>query len=206
MKNLAVRSFFFFLILLISTFYSTKAFGVEESPMEKIKQATEEITAILNDFCKDPEGKRTETVDKIMAIADRHFDWEEMAKRTLARFWKKRTPEEKKEFVQLFRDLLKNAYIGKIESYSGENVIFEGERTENNYAIVKTKVISPTKSVEVPVNYRLRKKGNDWLVYDIVIEGVSLVNNYRVQFNHIIQSSSYEALVKKIKDKLAEES
>ena len=99
-----------------------------------------------------------------------------------------------------------NTYIDKIASYSGEEVVFKGERTRDNYSVVETQVISPKRGVKIPVNYRLMKKGNEWFVYDVVIEGVSLVNNYRAQFNHIIQSSSYETLVKKIKDKLAQKS
>jgi len=194
------------IVVLINPVLGKYVFGSEESPMERIKSATKEITTILNDFCKDPERKRAEAVKKIMIIADQHFDWEEMAKRTLARFWKQRTPEEKKEFTTLFRDLLKNTYIDKIASYSGEEVVFKGERTRDNYSVVETQVISPKRGVKIPVNYRLMKKGNEWFVYDVVIEGVSLVNNYRAQFNHIIQSSSYETLVKKIKDKLAQKS
>jgi phospholipid transport system substrate-binding protein len=189
-------------LLLLNAFPSSP--GAAESPMDKIKQATVNITKILDDFVKDPNTKRSEAIKEIMAIADTYFDWEEMAKRSLARYWKERTGEEQKEFVPLFRDLLKNAYIGRIESYSGEQVVFIGEMTEDSYAEVKSKVVSPAKRLEVPINYRLLKKGADWLVYDIVIEGVSLVNNYREQFNTIIQSSSYADLVKKIKEKVAQ--
>ena len=175
------------------------------SLMEKVRQPTEDITLILDDYVKNPEGRKDECISKVMAIADVYFDWTEMSRRTLARYWKARTPEEQKEFSGLFRDLLKNAYIGRIESYSGEKVIFEGETTDDKYAVVKSQIITPKQKTEVPVNYRLIKKENGWMVYDVVIEGVSLVNNYRSQFNSILQSSSYEELVKRIKDKIAEE-
>ena len=179
---------------------------VEASPTENIRKATEKITSILDDYVKNPEGRRDETINKIMAIADQYFDWAEMAKRSLARFWKERIPDEQNEFVSLFRELIKNAYIGKIESYSGEKVVFTGDATENNYSVVKTKIITPAKGLEVPVDYRLQNQGGKWMVYDVVIEGVSLVNNYRSQFNSILQGSSYGELVKRIKDKLAQDS
>ena len=140
-----------------------------------------------------------------MVIADKHFNWREMAKRSLSRFWKQRTPDEQSKFTGLFRDLIKNAYIGKIESYSGEKVVFEGEKVEDTYSVVKTKIISPSKGTEIPVDYRLENNGGKWMVYDVVIEGVSLVNNYREQFNDSLQGSSYDELVKKIQDKIAED-
>lgn len=191
-------------LILCFAAYGPQAFGVEESPTERMKRATEEITAVLNDFCKNPDGEKSECVRQIMVIADHHFDWEEMARRSLARSWEKRTPEEKKEFISLFRDLLKNAYVGKIESYAGEEVVFEGEKTVNNYAIVKTKVISDARHEELPVIYRLRKTNDEWLVYDIIIEGVSIVKNYYAQFRDILQRSSYETLLERIKQKIAQ--
>ena len=140
-----------------------------------------------------------------MVIADQHFDWAEMAKRSLSRFWKQRTPDEQNKFTSLFRDLVKNAYIGKIDGYAGEKMVFEGENTDDTYSVVKTKIISPSKGTEIPVNYRLQNNGSAWMVYDVVIEGVSLVNNYRDQFNSILQGSSYDELVKRIQDKLAQD-
>ncbi|MCX8011934.1 MAG: ABC transporter substrate-binding protein, partial [Desulfobacterota bacterium] len=130
------------LITLDSVSSSPNASG---SPTDRVKKATEEITRLLDGYIKDPQSRKEETLNQLMAIADQNFDWEEMAKRALSRYWKKRTPEEQKEFVILFRDLIKNAYIGKIESYSGEKVVFEGESIEGNYALVKTKIITPAK-------------------------------------------------------------
>ena len=110
-----------------------------------VKKTTGEITALLDNFCKLPDTKRSDCVSKIMAIVDANFDWEVMARRTLARHWKKRTAPEKEKFVSLFRDLLKDAYIGKIESYAGEKVVYKGETIHDKYSVVKTKVISPTR-------------------------------------------------------------
>ncbi|HPD61704.1 MAG TPA: ABC transporter substrate-binding protein [Thermodesulfobacteriota bacterium] len=194
-------------VLLVAIFcpYSLGAV-VSASPTEKVRKATEEITSILDEYVKNHQKNREETISKIMAIADQHFDWAEMAKRSLSRFWKERTPDEQNNFTGLFRDLIKNAYIGRIEGYAGEKVVFEGEKVEDTYSVVKTKIITPSKGTEIPVYYRLQNNGGNWMVYDVVIEGVSLVNNYRDQFNSILQSSSYEELVKRIKDKLAQDS
>ncbi len=123
-----------------------------------------------------------------------------MARRSLARHWAQRTDEEKKEFIRLFGELLEQTYLDKVEGYSGEKVQYEGETIDGDYAVVKVKIITK-KNVDIPVKYRLKKKGNDWLVYDISIEGVSLVNNYRTQFNSILSGSSYGELVKRLKAK-----
>ena len=180
------------------------ALASEDSPTEKIRRATTEITNVLNDFCKIPNGQKTECVRQIMVIADRHFDWEEMARRALARAWEERAPEEKEEFVKLFRDLLKSSYVGRIESYAGEEVVFEGERIVDTYALVKTKVVNAARNEELPVFYRLRRRNGDWLVYDIIIEGVSIVKNYYAQFQDVLKRSSYETLVQRLKEKIAQ--
>jgi phospholipid transport system substrate-binding protein len=191
--------------LLVAVFWSPSRGAVASaSPTEKVRKATEEITSILDEYLKNHQKNREEAVNKIMAIADQHFDWTEMSKRSLARYWKQRTPDEQNKFTSLFRDLVKNAYIGKIEGYAGEKVVFEGEQIEDTtYSLVKTKIITPSKGTEIPVNYRLQNNGGNWMVYDVIIEGVSLVNNYRDQFNSILQGSSYDELVKRIQDKLA---
>jgi phospholipid transport system substrate-binding protein len=124
-----------------------------------------------------------------------------MARRALATHWAKRTPQERKEFVPLFSDLLERTYMKKVEDYSGEKVLYEGETRDGDYAVVKVKIVTK-KNKDISVEYRLKKEGNNWLVYDVSILGVSLVNNYRTQFNSIISQSSYENLVKKLKEKV----
>jgi len=174
--------------------------GLAGEPTEKIRQITDKILSIVSDpALKDP-SKVKERRNLIRSAVDERFDWEEMARRSLARHWDQRTAEEKKEFVRLFSDLLERTYMGKVEDYSGEKVRYEGETTEGDYAVVKIKIITK-KNKDIPVEYRLKKMGNDWLVYDVSIEGVSLVNNYRTQFNSIILQSSYENLIKKLREK-----
>jgi len=169
-------------------------------PTEKIKQTTDKILSIVKDPALKAPSKTGERKKLIRQAVDERFNWEEMARRALARHWEKRSEEEKKEFVSLFGDLLERTYLSKVEGYSGEKVRYEGESVDGNYAVVRMKIVTE-KNVDIPVEYRLRKEAKDWLVYDVSIEGVSLVNNYRTQFNSIITQSSYSGLVKKLKEK-----
>ncbi len=171
-------------------------------PMEEIKQTTDKILSIVtNPDLKAPS--KTEERERLMrqAVYER-FDWEEVARRSLATHWTNRTAEERKEFVRLFADLLERTYMKKVEDYSGENVLYEGETKEGDYATVKVKIVTKRNDKEIPVEYRLKKEGNNWFIYDVSIEGVSLVNNYRTQFNSIILQSSYENLVKRLREKV----
>jgi len=132
---------------------------------------------------------------------DERFDWEEMARRSLATHWANRTPEERKEFVRLFADLLERTYMKQVEDYSGEKVLYEGEAKDGDYAAVRVKIVTK-KNKDIAVEYRLKKEGNHWSVYDVSIAGVSLINNYRIQFNSIILQSSYENLIKRLREKI----
>ena len=167
---------------------------------EQIKQTTDKIISILKDPTLEKPARAEERKKLIRTIADERFDWEEAARRALARHWSQRTDEEKREFVSLFGDLLEATYINKVGSYSGEKVLYLGESTDGDYGVVSVKVVTAT-DVEIPVEYRVKRKGNGWFVYDITVEGVSLVNNYRTQFNDIIVKSSYQNLVKRLKAK-----
>lgn len=139
-------------------------------------------------------GRRAE----IRKIANDTFDFGETAKRSLARHWTPRTTAEREEFVQLFADLLERSYIPKIELYGGEKIVYVGEALDGEQATVRTKTTTK-QGTEIPVDYRMLTRGDKWLVYDVIIEGVSLVGNYRAQFNKIITTSSYQELVKKMR-------
>jgi phospholipid transport system substrate-binding protein len=169
--------------------------------MEAIKQTTDKILTIVTNPALKPPSKTPEKEKLIRQAVDERFDWEEMARRSLATHWAKRTPEERKEFVPLFSDLLERTYMKKVEDYSGEKVLYEGENKDGDYAAVKVKIVTK-KNQDIPVEYRLKKEGNNWLIYDVSILGVSLVNNYRTQFNSIISQSSYENLVKRLREKV----
>jgi phospholipid transport system substrate-binding protein len=178
--------------------------GLAGEPSDLIKRSTDRILEILRDPKLRDKSKAAERRKLLRKTADERFDWEEMAKRSLALYWAERSPEEKKEFVSLFSDLLERSYMGKIEGYKNEKVLFTAEKTEGDHSMVETKVLTQ-REVEVPINYRLRKKGGEWLIYDVSIEGVSLVNNYRTQFNKILSSSSYAELLKRMKLKQIQE-
>jgi phospholipid transport system substrate-binding protein len=172
-------------------------------PTEKVKETTEKILSIVADPDLKGADKEKERRALIRGAVDERFDWEELSRRALARHWRKLNDKQKKEFVILFGDLLERTYLDRVEDYSGEQVEYVNEVIEGEYALVEVKVLT-SKGTEIPVNYKLREKAGDWRVYDIAIEGVSLVNNYRVQFNDIITRSSYEELVKKLQEKVAE--
>lgn len=168
-----------------------------------MQQTIDKVIEILkNEDLKKPD-KEADRRAELRRVISKRFDFEEMAKRSLALHWKKRTPEERQEFIPLFSDLLERAYINKIESYADEQILYTDEEIEGKYAVVKTK-ITTKRDVDIPIEYRLLNKNSQWAVYDVVIEGVSLVNNYRTQFNRIIRKDSYEALVKRMKNKQEE--
>jgi phospholipid transport system substrate-binding protein len=170
------------------------------APTERVKNAADKVIDILKDPKLKGPAHEAQRRAKIMATAETVFDYGEMAKRSLAVFWRQRTPQEQKEFVKLFSDLLERSYINRIEGYTNEKVLYTGEKISGNYATVDSKIITQ-RHEEIPVNYQLMMKNGNWWVYDIVIENVSLVNNYRIQFNKIIRSSSYAELLKKLQNK-----
>lgn len=187
------------LCMVVTVAFSFSAFAGE--PTEVIRKTTDKIIAIVKDpALQDPEKKRERDL-LIRMAAEEIFDKEEMSMRTLARHWRQRTPAEKKEFMALFEGLLEKTYIDRVEGYSGEQVVYEGERVEGDYALVKVDIMTKQQT-KIPVLYRLKKKKEGWLVYDLSIEGVSLINNYRTQFDSIIVSSSFKKLIEKLKEKV----
>jgi phospholipid transport system substrate-binding protein len=175
--------------------------GWAGEPTDEIKQTTDKILSILTNPPLKASSKTAEREKLIRQAIDERFAWEEMARRSLARYWDQRTDGEKKEFVRLYSDLLERTYMDKVEGYSGEKVTYEGESIDNGYAVVKVKIVTK-RNTDIRVHYRLKRVENKWLVYDVSIEGVSLVNNYRTQFNSIILKSSYENLVKRLRERV----
>jgi phospholipid transport system substrate-binding protein len=174
-----------------------------EVPTDRVRETTDKIIAIVSDPALKDSGHETLRREQIRKTVDELCDWQEMSRRSLGRYWAQRSEQEKKDFVLLFGQLLERTYIDKVEGYSGEKVYYTGERTEGDYAEVNVKIMTK-QNTEIPVVYKLRSKDGKWWVYDIIIEGVSLVNNYRTQFNDILARSSYDGLVKKLKEKVAE--
>lgn len=166
------------------------------APTEQIQGAVERATAILKDPKLPPDAKRKE----LRAAVYPKFDFTEMAKRSLGSHWQRRSPEEQREFVKLFTEMIEGAYLTNLEGYQGEKVSIGAEKQDKEFAQVDTKIVTK-KGEEFTVNYKLHQAGSDWKIYDVVIENISLVNNYRSQFNRVIAQSSYDELVRKMADK-----
>jgi phospholipid transport system substrate-binding protein len=169
-------------------------------PTEQLKGAVERVLKTLDDPAYKGETKLGERRTAVRKIANEIFDFAEIAKRSMARHWQPLSEAQRTEFVGLFADLLERSYISKIETYGGEKIQYTAERLDGDYSVVSTKIITKN-GTEVPVDYRMIKRSDRWLVYDVSIEGVSLVSNYRTQFNKIIQTTSYGELVSKLKNK-----
>ena len=170
------------------------------APMDQLRAQIDRVLKVLEDPGMKKETRARDRRAAVRKIADDIFDFQETAKRSLARHWQPRTAAERDEFVKLFADLLERSYLSRIELYGGERIAYLGDLLDGDQAMVRTRIVTKG-GAEVPVDYRMLKKGDRWLVYDVVIEGVSLVANYRTQFNKIIQTSSYAELVKKMKAK-----
>jgi phospholipid transport system substrate-binding protein len=166
---------------------------------ESVKGTIAEVLHILEDQELKSPGRMEERRHQLEQVIGGRFSYDEMAKRSLGAQWVKLNDKERQEFVELFRQLLTNSYVGKIEGYSGEQIHYLNERLQDDYAEVRTKITSG--KTEIPLDYRLLKKSGDWRVYDVIVDGISLVNNYRGQFAKIIRSSSYEDLVEKLRTK-----
>jgi phospholipid transport system substrate-binding protein len=159
------------------------------------------LRVLQNEDLKKPE-RTSERVTRLKEIADLRFDYGEMAKRSLGGQWDKLVERERQEFVDLFTEFLTANYVEKIHSYSGEEVKFLNERLEGDHAEVKSIMVG--KKTETPLDYRLMMKGGEWKAYDVLVDGISLVRNYREQFAAILRSSSYEHLVQMLRDKVAQ--
>jgi phospholipid transport system substrate-binding protein len=173
------------------------------APTDQLRLQVDRVLKLLEDPALQAPDKARERRVAVRKVADEIFDFGETARRALGRHWAARTPEERDEFVRLFGDLLERSYISKIELYGGEKIQYISDRIDGETALVQSKLLTKNGS-EVPIEYRMLKKAERWLVYDVVIEGVSLVANYRTQFNKIIQTSSFQDLVKKMKTRQEE--
>jgi phospholipid transport system substrate-binding protein len=169
-------------------------------PTDQLRGAVDRVLKTLDDPSLKGAAKVADRRVAVRKIANEIFDFGEIAKRSMARHWQPLSEAQRNEFVGLFADLLERSYISKIETYGGEKIQYTAERMDGDYATVSTKIITKN-GTEVPVDYRMIKRSDRWLVYDVSIEGVSLVSNYRTQFNKIIQTSSYNELVSKLKNK-----
>jgi phospholipid transport system substrate-binding protein len=172
-------------------------------PTEQLKGAVDRVVKALEDPVLKGDGRAAERRTTVRKIANDIFDFAEIARRSLGPHWRARTDREREEFVVLFSDLLERSYVSKIDLYGGERIVYATERIDGDTATVGTRIVTKN-GTEVPVDYRLLARGERWLVYDVSIEGVSLVSNYRTQFNKIIQTGGYPDLVKRLRSKQGE--
>src|SRR5262245_54229059 len=177
--------------------------AVADSPTDTIRSTVERARAVLDDPAYQGEDHRQQRLEKVKAVVFPQFDSQEMARRKLGPYSKDRTEEQLQEFIQPFTALVEKAYSSSLDRYSiGMQFFFDQERIDNDFAEVDTRLFDPTLNKTFSINYRLRQVNGPWLVYDVVVENVSLVNNYRNQFNRILSKSSYEDLVQKLQTKL----
>ena len=189
------------LALFILMFLAIPSFVMAGEATDRIKAVSDKIFSIISDKTLQAPEMKEKKEQMIMDTVDGAFNWEEFSKRSLAKHWSKRTDSEKKEIISLFKQLIKRTYMEKSGQYSGGKVEFLDEKIEGEYGVVKSQLVS-SNGTQTPVDYRLMKKDGGWWVYDVYIEGVSLVSNYRSQFNDILTNSPFEVLLKRLKEKI----
>lgn len=170
------------------------------APLETVKGHVNKVLDVLRD--PSLKGGSTEEIkkDRIRVISDKMFDYTELSRRTLGQNWKKFKPEQQQEFIELYKSILEGAYIDRIMSYSDEKVLFNRENQLSEKTVeVQTSIL--TKKADIPISYRVIRKEGEWRVYDVIIEGVSLVSNYRSQFSQILGNKTPEGLLKQLRKK-----
>lgn len=168
------------------------------APTEQLKTSIDQVIKVVDDPTLKADANAARRRAAVREVASNTFDFGEAAKRALGKHWQSLGEKDRQEFTGLFADLLERGYVSRIEEYSGERIVYSGESMDGDLAVVKTR-FTTRKGTEIPVDYRMLKKGDKWLVYDVNVEGLSLVGNYRGQFNKIIETSSYQDLVKRMK-------
>jgi phospholipid transport system substrate-binding protein len=170
-------------------------------PLETVKGHVDKVLDVLRDSSLKSEAAKKARRDKLRAISEKMFDFTELSKRTLAQNWSKLSPEQQKEFIGLFTSLLETTYINKIMSYTDEKILFTREVPLTEKTVEVRSTVLSNKG-EIPIYYRVTIKDDAWRVYDVVIEGVSLVNNYRSQFKEILSNKPPESLLETLRKKV----
>ena len=166
------------------------------APTEQLRTYTDQVLKIL----QNPSMTLADRREAVRSLAEEVFDVTETAKRALGQHWLQRSQAERDEFVKLFANLLEQTYIARIDEFGGEKLTYVGEQIDGERAVVRAKITTKN-GTDVPVESRVLLKGNRWLIYDILIENLSLISNYRAQFDRVIRTASYDELVKRLKTK-----
>ena len=188
------------MLIAVSLFFSAEEVFSESKITADIRGTIDQVMEIITDpnLKSNPALKR----EKLRQVIALRFNYKQMVMRSLAKNYKDRSDAERKEFTSLFKKLLENSYASKIENYKDEKINYVDEKIKGKYAMVRTQIVR--KDGVVDVDYKMLKDGDQWLVYDFVIEGVSLIRNYKSQFSKIISTESYAALVSKLSKKVNE--
>jgi phospholipid transport system substrate-binding protein len=199
------KKYLFFLLpaLLVLPMWLAPEAAAGNAATDEIKATVEKALTVLRDPKFKPPAKTNERRALLKQVLFARFDFSEMARRALGAHWRRRTPQEQQEFVRLFSELLERAYADTIESYSDEKIVYVGEKSDGNYAEVNSKILTSA-GQEFSIGYKTQSIDGEWKVYDVVVENISMVNNFRSQFNRVINNSSYEELVRRLKDKQSE--
>jgi len=189
-----------FFVPILFGFMMTLAISADaiDNATESVRMSVDSIIGILKDTGLDQPSKR----EKIRVVIAERFDFRAMSQRTLATNWRKASKEEQQQFIELFSQLIQNTYIGRVEAYTNEEVKYPGEKITNDRAVVDTLIVSS--SAEIPVTYKLYLKDDQWLVYDVNIEGVSLISNYRNSYQEIVKREGFAGLLAKMEEKVKE--
>lgn len=185
-------------LLIFIAMLATAPAIADSSPTDDVRISVEAVIALLRDDQLDRDTRR----DRMREVIDKRFDFRAMSQRTLATNWKKATDAEQQRFTELFAELIQNSYVSKIESYTNETVEYPGEKQKGRKAEVETRII--TSSAEIPVNYKVYLKDGTWLVYDVIIEGVSLISNYRSSYQEIVKRDGFDGLLAQMEEKIRE--
>jgi phospholipid transport system substrate-binding protein len=197
-----MKPFCHLVVLSLLMFFADPLTSMAGPPTDQIKATVDNAVGLLRDS-RDKAVATQDRRDQLRQILFTRFDFSEMARRALGAHWRRRTATEQQEFVQLFTELLERQYAGIIESYTDEKIVYVSERTDGAFAEVNSKIFT-AKGQELSINYKAQLVGQEWKVYDVIAEEISMVNNFRSQFNRVISSSSYDELVRRLKEKKAD--
>jgi len=189
-----------FLILASMSVFIRPLSATAGLPTEQVRGTVDRVLAIVQDPNLKTKNKLNERRELLRNVISARFDFAEMARRSLGAEWRRLTPAQQQQFVELFTDLLRDAYVADIESYKGQKVSYTREAQDEQFAVVQTILRSPEGN-EYSIEYRLHLVDKEWKVYDVVIENVSIVNNYRSQFARVINKSSFDGLIRAMKEK-----
>jgi phospholipid transport system substrate-binding protein len=188
----------FSLFLIIFLSFIAQAVSAMPGATAQVQGTVDKVIALL----KNKELDRTERREMLGSLIRKRFDFRTMSRHVLAKNWKKATSDERKRFVSLFSDLLERTYMERLEAYTDEKVEYLNEKVKEYRAIVNTIIV--TKSADIPIRYKMALKGDEWFIYDVVIEEVSLIRNYRSSYREIVLKEGIDGLLKRLEDKVSE--